>query len=478
MNLYTFMALALLGISVSARGEERPTTTIFHYITTELPYDQHHCSAYFLLNQNNPEDLAEACRPGACCVQVLKENDCIEELAQEGHRTGERISPKSKDPAVMGTKALSQWPRPSSSKKCSTQLEVESVHPPLKVTSTMPERSAMPSSSEKGTATSDFPSSAKPSPSATVSGTKVPQSLSKPLLPSQKWSASSPSLSDRGRSKSMSASQTPRTPMSATSSKALSSGKPSSSVLQRSTQSSKAKASSSPAISSMSTSSPKPTSSVRMSSDDNQIPPPPQTSSQKPTTTYTKACPTPSCQAGIENALFSNPFRGDETSNYTTFDPSYFKTAETLDTRIVDEVYVRDDGKNKTLANAALEYRAFLFACQDGEFRFNSPRSDDITIMWFGEKAYEGWTRDNADIIQFYYGENKPIDVTRSIKAGTYYPIRVMWGNTGGAADLSLRIYAPDGRELFGHGHEGASYLTTEACDGSYEKYPPFGEQR
>lgn len=97
--------------------------------------------------------------------------------------------------------------------------------------------------------------------------------------------------------------------------------------------------------------------------------------------------------------------------------------------------------------------------------------------MWFGDEAYNGWTRDNADIIQFYYGDNKPQDVTRNITAGTYYPIRVMWGNTGGAADLSLRIYAPDGRELFGHGQDSASYLTTEACDGSYEKFAPFGKE-
>ncbi|OAA39348.1 GLEYA adhesin domain protein [Metarhizium rileyi] len=163
---------------------------------------------------------------------------------------------------------------------------------------------------------------------------------------------------------------------------------------------------------------------------------------------------------------------------YKSFNSAYFKSQKPLNQTITDLIYVRRVSKKNELANAALEYRTFLFACQNGTYKFVSDRSDDITLMWFGAKAYDKWDRSNADIMQYFYGDNRRKVVTRTIRAGTYYPIRVMWGNTGGAAALSLKIYAPDGRQLFGFGHNGGSYLTTEACDGSYRKHPPFGHER
>lgn len=187
---------------------------------------------------------------------------------------------------------------------------------------------------------------------------------------------------------------------------------------------------------------------------------------------FAKACPTPTCQTGIESALYYNPFQNDPSRDYGSFQPSYFQRRRPMETRVVDSIYIRDDGTNITLANAAIEYRGFLYACQDGWYTFHSYRSDDITLMWFGPKAYRGWTRENADISQFYFGDNEPKRVDRMLKAGTYYPIRVMWGNLGSVAELSLRIQGPDGRELFGN------YLTTEACDASYPRYLPFGRER
>ncbi len=214
--------------------------------------------------------------------------------------------------------------------------------------------------------------------------------------------------------------------------------------------------------------------------DDSRIPPEPgpgrDPEPEDPT------CPRPTCKLGVEMALYDNPFVNDFTSTYESFSPLYFKTAPPIETSVTrDPIFISDDdtgsGFDPTLRNAAAGYRGFMFACQDGTYTFESTYSDDITIMWFGEKAYAGYTRENADIIQFYYGDNELKTVTREIKAGTYYPIRVLWGNTNGASDLSLHIYAPDGRELSGvdEGHE--DYLTTQACDGSYPPYAPWGAE-
>ncbi|KAM3538658.1 hypothetical protein ARSEF1564_008417 [Beauveria bassiana] len=209
------------------------------------------------------------------------------------------------------------------------------------------------------------------------------------------------------------------------------------------------------------------------------IPPPPTTTKSR---VIPSSCPTPTCSTGIQYALYDNPFRQDTSPTYKSFSPAYFKKAKPVySTTLQTAIYITDDnygsGFNPLFKNAAAGYRGFLFACQDGRYRFNSPYSDDITIMWFGDKAYQNYTRDNADIIQFYYGDNRPRNIYRDLKAGTYYPIRVLWGNTGGASDLSLRIYGPNGEDVSGADQSGEHYLTTEACDGSYAPFPPWDKE-
>ncbi|ATY58510.1 GLEYA adhesin domain [Cordyceps militaris] len=206
-----------------------------------------------------------------------------------------------------------------------------------------------------------------------------------------------------------------------------------------------------------------------------------------PTTTKSRvipsSCPTPTCSKGIQYALYSNPFRRDMSPTYKTFSPAYFKkTQPVYSTTLQTAIYITDDRKpgkdfDPLFRNAAASYRGFLFACQAGRYRFNSPYSDDITIMWFGDKAYGNYTRDNADIIQFFYGDNRPRNIYRDLEAGTYYPIRVLWGNTGGASDLSLRIYGPAGEDVSGADQSGEHFLTTEACDGSYAPFAPWGKE-
>lgn len=215
-------------------------------------------------------------------------------------------------------------------------------------------------------------------------------------------------------------------------------------------------------------------------SDENLIPPPPDLTEDR---IIPSSCPTPTCAKGFQYTLYDNPFRQDFSSTYETFDPAYFKkTKPVYDATLNTAIFITDDnvdgkGFNPLFRNAAAGYRGYLFACQAGRYLFNSPYSDDITIMWFGSKAHDGYTRDNADIIQFYYGDNNPRDIYRDLAVGTYYPIRVLWGNTGGASDLSLRIYAPDGSELSGADQWGEYYVTTEACDGSYKPWVPWGSE-
>ncbi|KFG86254.1 hypothetical protein MANI_026987 [Metarhizium anisopliae] len=117
MKPYACFTVALLGASVSAEQEAWSVTTIYHTVTTYLPYEQHRCSALFLPKPGNSQLPEAACRPGACCVQVVKENDYIQELVPtEGigktAPTGSPTTPKTT--ALTETKTLSQTPHKSS----------------------------------------------------------------------------------------------------------------------------------------------------------------------------------------------------------------------------------------------------------------------------------------------------------------------------------------------------------------------------
>ncbi|OAA57202.1 GLEYA adhesin domain protein [Cordyceps fumosorosea ARSEF 2679] len=114
----------------------------------------------------------------------------------------------------------------------------------------------------------------------------------------------------------------------------------------------------------------------------------------------------------------------------------------TTETELITDDNVDGSGFNPLFRNAAA---GFLFACQAGRYRFNSPYANDITLLWFSDAAHSGYERADTDTVRVYYGDNEERDVYRDLEAGTYYLIRVLWENAGGALDLSMRIYGPDG---------------------------------
>ncbi|KAJ6782688.1 hypothetical protein PWT90_02450 [Aphanocladium album] len=126
-------------------------------------------------------------------------------------------------------------------------------------------------------------------------------------------------------------------------------------------------------------------------------------------------------------ALFKNPFCEDYAAGYPSLDPQYFKTATPSSDDLTYKIYLNDDGSNKTLANSAAVYRTFLYACESGVYKFESPLSDDATLMWFGPEAYSGSTRNNTDMLRSYYANDPPMTVYQDIEAGKYYPIRILW---------------------------------------------------
>ncbi|KAG8407431.1 hypothetical protein J3459_018508 [Metarhizium acridum] len=122
--------VAALGASVSAEHEAWTVTTVYHTVTTYLPYEQHRCSDLFLLKPGNSQLPEAACRPGACCVQVV-DNDYIQELIPiEGNG---KTAPTG-NPTVYKTTASTETRKPSKTPHKSSHGEWTPTQPPVSCT--------------------------------------------------------------------------------------------------------------------------------------------------------------------------------------------------------------------------------------------------------------------------------------------------------------------------------------------------------
>lgn len=163
---------------------------------------------------------------------------------------------------------------------------------------------------------------------------------------------------------------------------------------------------------------------------------------------------------------------------FAEYDPTVFKSQkpeyEGLTNTLVINAPLQLYGQGANLNLATVIHQGFLLAPETGNYTFVFGQADDIVLVWLGKNAFSGWTRANADIERTYIPP--PGDETRTMRLleqGTYYPVRVAWGDKGGNVAMSVKIIAPDGDELTGK--EGG-YFRTEACDGSYDKFPPYGQ--
>ncbi|EFY98913.2 GLEYA adhesin domain protein [Metarhizium robertsii ARSEF 23] len=188
----------------------------------------------------------------------------------------------------------------------------------------------------------------------------------------------------------------------------------------------------------------------------------------------------PTCgQPGFDWAEWRGPLSWNSVKSppFTEYDPTVFKSQRPehggrTNTLLIDnpeELY----GQTIDINLASVIHQGFLLAPETGNYTFIFGQADDIVLVWLGENAFRGWTRANADIERTYIPPpGDETRTTRHLEQGTYYPIRVAWGDKGGNTAMSVRIMAPNGTELTG---QNGGYFRTEACDGSYDKFPPYG---
>lgn len=113
---------------------------------------------------------------------------------------------------------------------------------------------------------------------------------------------------------------------------------------------------------------------------------------------------------------------------YHSEDPAFFDTAAL---KAAPNDY---DGTDTTinepglLNNTSIEYKGYFLASYTGTHTFYL-NSDDGSYLWLGLTALSGYTTANALINNGGLHGMNEVSATISLTAGTYYPIRIQFGN-------------------------------------------------
>lgn len=125
----------------------------------------------------------------------------------------------------------------------------------------------------------------------------------------------------------------------------------------------------------------------------------------------------------------------------------------------------------------ALNHRGYIFAEVTGTYTFSLSVPDDISMMWVGPTAYSGWTRANANVLN-YYGSGATRTYQMDLLEGEYYALRIMFGQAQGGAIFAASITAPDGTVILDSDSSPSPYLIQYSCDGILApEYPAFGSE-
>ncbi|KAF4968883.1 hypothetical protein FSARC_3782 [Fusarium sarcochroum] len=228
------------------------------------------------------------------------------------------------------------------------------------------------------------------------------------------------------------------------------------------------------------------------------------TTSEAPTTTTTEGtttttsplqCPTPvTCDnLGFDWAYYQNSARNTDTT-YSSFHPDSFKRVDPLyvgTTNQIGGLYqssantpqgsIYGSTTDLNLDQFALNHHAFIYACETGTYKFDIPYANDAVYLWLGAKAYAGWTDNNADAkarynqVEHIAGKaNFQVD----IPAGTYIPVRFVYGQAQYGGGFQFTVTAPSGQVLVSNGDISSPYVVRYSCDGiTAPRYPAFGRE-
>ncbi|RBR11919.1 uncharacterized protein FIESC28_08804 [Fusarium coffeatum] len=214
------------------------------------------------------------------------------------------------------------------------------------------------------------------------------------------------------------------------------------------------------------------------------------TTAELETSATTSYAPLPtadqSCEnGGLDYAIYEHQFYNSDAPHFSSFDPTVFHTATPTYEGITERIGIQpgtDWTKPFTIYEGspeqmwqykAVDHRGFLFAPETGTYKVTVPNSDEITLVWFGNKAISGWTRENADLEQDYPGgTSRSFEV--DLEEGTYTPFRLLWANAQGELNFIAEVQAPGGQVIVNGDGADNAYLVRYACDGTTPEFPDY----
>jgi hypothetical protein len=146
--------------------------------------------------------------------------------------------------------------------------------------------------------------------------------------------------------------------------------------------------------------------------------------------------------AGI--AFASNIWRTDYEGYFNDV-PSFFATAAL---KAAPNDYNGTDttiAESSLLNNTSIEYKGYFLATYTGTHTFYLA-SDDGSWMWVGPTALTGFTTTNALVKNGGLHAVVEVNATISLVAGTYYPVRIQFGNGPSGPGALTASYAHSGQ--------------------------------
>jgi hypothetical protein len=158
------------------------------------------------------------------------------------------------------------------------------------------------------------------------------------------------------------------------------------------------------------------------------------TPTRTPTPTPT---PTSSFSAGLYKTTYSG-YHNENPAFFATATPTTFgaNPATSVQTTTITEPGT-DDG-----SNFSCQWLGYFKATTTETYTFFLS-SDDGSYLWIGANALSGFTTANANINNGGAHGTQEVSGTFSLTAGTYYPIRIQFGEIGGGDVMTFNYSTP-----------------------------------
>ncbi|KAF5570813.1 agglutinin 2 [Fusarium phyllophilum] len=200
--------------------------------------------------------------------------------------------------------------------------------------------------------------------------------------------------------------------------------------------------------------------------------------------------------AGLEYAIYTHNYYNSEPPYLSSFNAESFNTRLPTFTGLTDRIGTQELGGGtsgnpyalqsiyplspiQTWQYKVVNHRPFLYAPISGVYTIIVPYSDEITLVWFGNKAMTSWTRSNADLEQGYsWGPSASKTYKIQLTAGTYTPFRLLWANAQGDYGMIATVTASDGTVIVDGSGSKNDYFVRFTCDHLSLSFPSFGSGR